>query len=152
MLHSNVVEPKTRWCTLMCVDQWQNDTIWCGTPYMPEFGPCNWNSYFNVDKRYRNMICIRLLEQVTKHQFIFLSKRYPYHGLQDAISKFLDLSGPSIQVGVSAREFLPMISGNLPEIVWFFAGLLKCLLYTAYKKTKVRLAIKSLHGRVLWNF
>ena len=58
------------------------------------------------------MICIRLLEQVTKHQFIFLSKRYPYHGLQDAISKFLDLSGPSIQVGVSAREFLPMISGN----------------------------------------
>ena len=64
---------------------------------MPELRPYNWNSYFYVDKRYRNMICIRLLKQVTKHQFILLSKRYLYHGLQDASSKFKALFRPTVR-------------------------------------------------------
>ena len=34
MLHSNVVEPKTKCCTLMCVKQLPNDTVQCGTPYI----------------------------------------------------------------------------------------------------------------------
>ena len=33
MLHSNVVEPKTRCCTLMCVNQCPNGTVLHGTPY-----------------------------------------------------------------------------------------------------------------------
>ena len=32
VLHSNVVEPKTRCCNLMCVNQWPNDTVICFTP------------------------------------------------------------------------------------------------------------------------
>ena len=33
VLQSNVVEPKTKYCTLMCFNQWPNDTVSCGTPY-----------------------------------------------------------------------------------------------------------------------
>ena len=43
------------------------------------------------------MICIRLLKQVTKHQFILLSKRYLYHGLQDPSSKFKALFRPTVR-------------------------------------------------------
>ena len=45
MLHSTVVEPKIKWCTLICVSQWPNDKVWCGTPYRPKLivllGPLN---------------------------------------------------------------------------------------------------------------
>ena len=32
MLHSSVVEPKTKYCTLTCVNQWLNDIVQYGTP------------------------------------------------------------------------------------------------------------------------
>ena len=28
-----MVEPETKYCTLMCVNQWPNETLWFGTPY-----------------------------------------------------------------------------------------------------------------------
>ena len=34
MLHSNVVEAKTRCCTLTWINQWQSDTVLCDNPYI----------------------------------------------------------------------------------------------------------------------
>ena len=34
MIHSYMVEPKIKSCTLMCVIQWLIDTLWCGAPYI----------------------------------------------------------------------------------------------------------------------
>ena len=34
ILHSNVIEPETRFCTLICANQSQNDTVRCGSPYI----------------------------------------------------------------------------------------------------------------------
>ena len=33
VLQNNLVQPKTKCCTLMCVNQSPNDTVQCGTPY-----------------------------------------------------------------------------------------------------------------------
>ena len=42
VLQSNVVHFKTKCCTLMCANQWANDTISCGTPYYFEISDLLW--------------------------------------------------------------------------------------------------------------
>ena len=44
-LHSNVLEPKTRCCSLMCVNQWPNDSLmWY--PLYPILFTCNFLIHF----------------------------------------------------------------------------------------------------------
>ena len=50
MIQSNVIEPKTRCCTLMCVNQWLNDISWCGTPLFSENWQCSLLIYSDISR------------------------------------------------------------------------------------------------------
>ena len=69
VLQSNVVQLKTKCYTLMCVNQWPNDTLQCGTPYKGTIIVSNWL------KQNSEMTMISLIENIKSGMVIMIRTR-----------------------------------------------------------------------------
>ena len=75
MLHPYVVEPKTKCCTLMCVNQWPNDTVWCGIPLSSGGIPIFFvQTVFQRSSAVQLVWCVSQVNQSYRNNIEFLMK------------------------------------------------------------------------------